>query len=95
MSATLLKARDVAARLGVEMCTVLDWHQQGKLPAIRLGGGTRGPLRWPEDELEAALRRWHTGSDHGHAPAPLAQPGAVTEGASSREHPRLRPVGRD
>lgn len=95
MAERLLKARDVAERVGVEIGTVLDWHQKGKLPAVRLGGGPRGPLRWPEGELEAALRRWHTGRTHNGGPATRPGPGPDTEGASSRAQPTLRPVGRE
>jgi predicted DNA-binding transcriptional regulator AlpA len=93
MTERLLKARDVAERVGVEMGTVLDWHQQGKLPAIRLGGGPRGPLRWPESDLEAALQRWHTGQAHTDGPAALPGPGPGPGGISSRAPRTLRPVG--
>lgn len=92
----LLKARDVAVRLGVEMSTVLDWHQQGKLPAIRLGGGVRGPLRWPEDEVEAALRKWHTGGIDSDGPAPpRGRPGPGTGVGGSHAPRTLRPVAAD
>jgi predicted DNA-binding transcriptional regulator AlpA len=60
-----LTVGDLAARWDVSKATVLDWHQQGRVPgALRLGGTPRGRLRWPKQAVEEIERAW------GHVPAP-------------------------
>ena len=51
MTEQLLKTRDVAAMLGVEMGTVYDYWERGELPGFRLGGRKGGPLRFRESEI--------------------------------------------
>jgi Helix-turn-helix domain len=52
MSDELLKTREVAAILRVEMETVLDAYHRGDLPGFRLWG-ERGPLRFRRSAIEA------------------------------------------
>jgi predicted DNA-binding transcriptional regulator AlpA len=52
----LLKARDVADLLGLEVATVVDRFQRGDLPGFRLYGNRPGsPLRFRLSEIEAWL----------------------------------------
>jgi len=60
MTEPLLKTRDVARNLGVEMATVLDWCQQGKLPFLRVGH--RGAYRFRQTEIDAWLETWRGGT---------------------------------
>jgi excisionase family DNA binding protein len=54
MNATLLRIPEVAERLHVSRASVYRWIEEGRLPAVQLGG--RGsPLRILEGELEAWL----------------------------------------
>lgn len=48
----MLRAREVAERLGVRVETVCRHARHGKIPAVRVGG----QWRFPEDRLEAWLR---------------------------------------
>ena len=57
----LLKVRDVARLLGLEMATVLDHFEAGDLPGFRLYGRKGGPVRFRESEIEA----WLDGCRHG------------------------------
>ena len=34
----LLRVREVAVRLGVELSTIYTWVQEGRIPFVRLGG---------------------------------------------------------
>lgn len=45
----LLKIREVAEMLGVNVMTLRRWDADGKLPAIRIGN--RGDRRYKEDEI--------------------------------------------
>jgi excisionase family DNA binding protein len=47
----LLRVDEVAARLDCNPETVRRMARRGELPALRLGSGTRSPLRIPADEL--------------------------------------------
>jgi excisionase family DNA binding protein len=51
----LLKARDVAELLGLEMGTVLDHFESGDIPGFRLYGRKGGPVRFRESEIQAWL----------------------------------------
>ena len=51
----LLKARDVAELLGVEIGTVLDRWEAGDIPGFRLYGRKGGPVRFRLSELEEWL----------------------------------------
>jgi excisionase family DNA binding protein len=63
-SPKLLRIRDAAKRLNVSRASIYRWIDEGRLPAVQLGG--RGaPLRIPADELE----RWLF-NDVGAAAAP-------------------------
>ena len=55
MTERLLKARDVAELLGLEVATVVDRFQAGDLPGFRLYGRKGGPLRFRASEIEAWL----------------------------------------
>lgn len=57
----MLRAREVAKRLGLRVETVCRHARHGKLPAVRVGG----TWRFPEDRLEAWLR-----DDGGARPRP-------------------------
>lgn len=50
----LMKARDVAAMLGLEVDTLLDHFQRGEVPGYRLYGRKGGPVRFRLSEVE----RW-------------------------------------
>lgn len=51
---TLLKPADAAAELEVAVRTLANWRVQGIGPRfIRLGGGTRGPIRYEQEEVDA------------------------------------------
>jgi excisionase family DNA binding protein len=58
----LLTARQVAEQLAISPATVLDWHEAGRLPAIRLGGTERGRIRFRQSTIDALLEAWTTGS---------------------------------
>jgi excisionase family DNA binding protein len=51
----LVKARDVAELLSLEMDTVLDRFQRGELPGFRLGGRKGAPVRFRLSEIEEWL----------------------------------------
>jgi predicted DNA-binding transcriptional regulator AlpA len=91
----LLKTRDVAALLGVEMGTVYDYWEAKLLPGFRLGGRERGPLRFRSDEIEAVLESWRGGTlppVHMNGPAHLQVPGPGTGGKAPYAPRTLRPV---
>jgi hypothetical protein len=50
----LMKARDVAAMLSLEVDTLLDHFQRGDVPGYRLYGRKGGPVRFRLSEVE----RW-------------------------------------
>jgi excisionase family DNA binding protein len=96
----LLKTRDVAELLGVEMGTVYDYWERGMLPGFRLGGRKGGPLRFRQSEieewLETSCRPGHTVPDNRIGPATRERaPGQGTGGISSHARRILRPVGRE
>ncbi len=74
MPTELLKARQVAERLGVCLRTVWRWTATGQLPPpFRLGRVTR----WKKDDIDAcvnALRRHRTGASE--PGTRLSEPGA-------------------
>ena len=92
----LLKARDVAQLLGLEVATVVDHAQAGDLPGFRLYGRKGGPLRFKRSEIERVLETWRFGadtpSDNSKAPAARERSGADTGGVSDATR-TLRPVG--
>ena len=53
----LLKAREVARLLGLEMGTVLDHFEAGELPGFRLWGRRGGPVRFRRSDVEAWLEK--------------------------------------
>jgi predicted DNA-binding transcriptional regulator AlpA len=95
----LIKARDVAVLLGVEVGTVWDYWERGDLPGFRLGGCKGGPLRFRETEivewLETTCRGGTVPFDNRNGPAALSRPGPGTGGRSSHAPRILRPVGHD
>jgi excisionase family DNA binding protein len=94
----LLKARDVAELLGLEMSTVLDRFQRGELPGFRLGG-KGGPVRFRLSEIEEWLEtscRPSTISRNPHkSPAAPKRPGHGSGGERSSATRILRPVRHD
>jgi excisionase family DNA binding protein len=96
VSEALLKARDVAELLGLEVGTVLDYFERGELPGFRIGGRVGRPVRFRLSEIEAWLE---TSCRVGiipptteNAPATRKRPGAGTGGMSSHARRSLRPV---
>jgi excisionase family DNA binding protein len=79
----LLKARDVADLLGLEVATVVDHAQRGDLPGFRLYGRKGGPLRFRRDEieqwLESRCRLANVGDDNVSGPATPKRPGPDIE----------------
>ena len=77
MSERLLTAAEVAEMLGFAAGTVVDWSEQGTIPAFKIGGR----LRFKESELLAWLEERRTGNGGGrsanHATPP---PGGVVYG---------------
>jgi excisionase family DNA binding protein len=82
-SPELLRIPEAAERLNVSRASVYRWIEEGRLPAVRLGG--RGaPLRIPEAELGEWLEERRTSTDvgdHGiprpHSLAERRAPGAT------------------
>jgi excisionase family DNA binding protein len=72
-SPELLRISEAAEKLNVSRASVYRWIEEGRLPAIQLGG--RGaPLRIPGDELNEWLDERRTSSDVGDSsgtPRPL------------------------
>jgi excisionase family DNA binding protein len=82
MGERLLKTRDVAELLGLEMGTVLDHFEAGDLPGFRLYGRKGGPVRFRLSEIEEWLESrcrvgYRAGNDRGDGPAPQRRPGPV------------------
>lgn len=77
----LLKARDVADLLGLEMSTVLDRFQRGEIPGFRLGGRKGGPVRFRlseiEEWLENSCRPSTIRDPYRNGPATRQRPGPV------------------
>jgi predicted site-specific integrase-resolvase len=59
----LLKARDVAEILGLEVRTIVKRAQDGDIPCVRLWGRHGAPLRFRPDDIQRCLAQWSTG-DH-------------------------------
>jgi predicted DNA-binding transcriptional regulator AlpA len=82
----LLKARDVADMLGLEMGTVLDRFEAGDLPGFRLYGRKGGPVRFRLSEIEQWLedhcRVGYGVEDNINGPAPHGRPGPVLKEVS-------------
>jgi excisionase family DNA binding protein len=55
MPERLLKTKEVASYLNVDMATVARWARQGLIKSVRLGTLPHSPLRIPESELQRAL----------------------------------------
>ncbi len=53
-SRELLRIDEAAERLNVSRASVYRWINQGRLPAVQLGG-PGAPVRVPADELDAWL----------------------------------------
>jgi excisionase family DNA binding protein len=63
-SSELLRIPEAAERLNVSRASVYRWIEEGRLPAVQLGG--RGaPLRIPEAELGEWLNERRTFTDVG------------------------------
>jgi excisionase family DNA binding protein len=94
VSERLLRARDVAELLGLEVGTVLDYFERGELPGFRLGGPVGRPVRFRLSEIEEWLEtRCRVGNmrvDTTNGPATRERPGPGTGGIGSHAHPRLR-----
>jgi excisionase family DNA binding protein len=61
MSDRLLRTRELADLFNVAPCTIIDWAASGKIPAtavVRLGGTTRGRLRFRESAIDQLLEDW-------------------------------------
>jgi excisionase family DNA binding protein len=54
----LLTARELAAWLGVSASTILDWHEAGRIPSLKL---PTGPVRFRVSEVEAWLEECRRG----------------------------------
>jgi excisionase family DNA binding protein len=52
----LLKAKQVADLLAVDVDTVYKLAERGILPSVRLGDGYRAPVRFPKEELAAWVK---------------------------------------
>ena len=72
MSETLLRANELAERLGMSAAWVLDSFEAGELPGFRLAraGARRGAVRFRLSEVEAWLESKRVG------PAPQEPPRA-------------------
>jgi excisionase family DNA binding protein len=96
VSEPLLKARDVAELLGLEVGTVLDYFERGELPGFRLAGRVGRPVRFRASEiekwLETSCRVGTIPADDINAPATRRRSGAGTGGTSSHARRSLRPV---
>jgi excisionase family DNA binding protein len=85
MTERLLKAREVAELLGLELATVMDRFQSGDLPGFRLYGRKGAPVRFRASEIDAWLDercRVRVEGDNAHGPAPSRRPGPGTGGQS-------------
>jgi predicted DNA-binding transcriptional regulator AlpA len=82
----LLKARDVADMLGLEMGTVLDRFEARDIPGFRLYGRKGGPVRFRLSEIEQWLedqcRVGYAPEDNINGPAPRRRPGPVLKEVS-------------
>lgn len=54
----LVTAAEVARLFGVTPRTVHRWIDRGLIPAIRIGGAARGPLRIRRADVEALMAEW-------------------------------------
>jgi excisionase family DNA binding protein len=61
VSERLLTARELAELLGLSPATVLDWHEQGRIPSFRLGGRKGAPVRFRWSEVDAWLEQSRCG----------------------------------
>lgn len=98
MTERLLRARDVAEILDVEVGTVLDYFERGELPGFRLGGRIGRPLRFRQSEIEAWIESCRAGTlclDNRNAPATPKRPGADIGGSGSHAGRKLQPVRDD
>lgn len=96
MTDRLLKARDIAEMLGLEMGTVLDHFENGDLPGFRLYGRKGGPVRFRLSEIEEWLEKQcrvaDTASDNQNGPAARKRPGPGNGKDASDARRILRPV---
>lgn len=60
MSERLLTARELGELLGFAAGTVVDWAEQGRVPAFKVGGR----LRFRESEVLAWLEGQRLGASH-------------------------------
>jgi len=57
VNSPVLTAREVAEWLSVNICTVYDMCEDGKLPYWRIGaGGPKGDLRFNRESIDAWMR---------------------------------------
>lgn len=94
----LLKARDVAELLDLEVATVVDHAQRGDLPGFRLYGRAGGPLRFRLSEIEDWLQRCRFGNVQGgkrNGSAPRQRPEPDTRRERPRATPTLHPLRRE
>jgi excisionase family DNA binding protein len=95
VSERLLKAREVAELLGLELGTVLDYFERGELPGFRLGGSVGRPVRFRSSEIEEWLLTTcrvdgKMGIESRNGPAARERPGPGTGGVGSHARRRLR-----
>ncbi|MBM7771988.1 excisionase family DNA binding protein [Actinokineospora baliensis] len=58
-----MNVEEVADYLGIASKTVYqNWRTWG-VPAVRIGGGDSGPLRFRREDIERVLLRWSIESD--------------------------------
>lgn len=90
----LLRAREIAELLGLEMATVLDHFEAGDIPGYRLWGTKGGPVRFRLSEVETCLEAWRVtiDGDHENGPAPSRRPGPGKRRTSPNATHRLRPL---
>lgn len=54
----MLTVEQIAEQFGVDITTVRRWINDGLLPAVQLGGHSRGPIRVRPSALDQTLSRW-------------------------------------
>jgi excisionase family DNA binding protein len=70
----LVTARELAELLGFSSATIVDWAEDGKVPAFKIGGR----LRFRESEVLAWLETKRAGAGGDAPTTPLRPPGVVS-----------------
>ena len=71
----LLTAQAVAEWIGVSTDTILDWHEAGKIPSVRIPNSRA--IRFDEDEIRAWLRNGRPRPSEPVSAPPVVVPGAT------------------